>query len=67
MTSAQLRRSREPREGSSHDRRRILDTSQHSVTVPSPRELRLGTLDAIVTDVVAHLGVPKSAVRKWLF
>lgn len=46
---------------------RTTDASRHSVTVPAHRELRLGTLDAIVTDVAAHLGVPKNAVREQLF
>ena len=46
---------------------RITDVGRHSVTVPAHRDLRLGTLDAIVTDVTAHLGVPKSAVRDKLF
>ena len=46
---------------------RTIDADRHSVTVPAHRELRLGTLDAIVTDVAGHLGVPKSAVREQLF
>ena len=46
---------------------RITDASQHSVTVPSHREPRLGTLDAIVTDVAVHLAVSESSVRKQLF
>lgn len=46
---------------------RIIDSGQHSVTVPAHRELRVGTLDAIVTDVADHLGIPKTAVRKRLF
>ena len=46
---------------------RTTDAGRHSVTVPAHRELRLGILDAIVTDVAAHLGVPKNAVREQLF
>ena len=46
---------------------RITEAGRHSVTVPTHRQLRLGTLDAIVTDVASHLGVAKSAVRKRLF
>ena len=46
---------------------RITDAGRHSVTVPARRELRLGTLDAIVSDVAGHLGIPKSAVREQLF
>ena len=46
---------------------RSTDSDRHSVTVPVHRELRLGTLDAIVTDVAGHLGIPKSTVREQLF
>ena len=46
---------------------RTAGTDRHSVTVPSHRKLRLGTLDGIVTDVAAHLGVPKGAVCQQLF
>ena len=46
---------------------RITDAGRHSVTVPMHREMRLGTLDAMVRDVAAHLGVPKSTVREKLF
>lgn len=46
---------------------RITDAGRHSVTVPAHRELRLGTLDSIVTDVAGHLGIPKSTVREQLF
>ena len=46
---------------------RTTDTDQHSVTVPMHRELRLGTLDAIMADVAGHLGIPKSTVRDQLF
>ena len=34
---------------------------QHQVTVPRHRDVRIGTLDAIVTDVAAFLGLPKQA------
>ena len=40
---------------------------QHQVTVPRHRDVRIGTLDAIVTDVAAFLGLPKQAVRDTLF
>ena len=46
---------------------RSTEAGRHSVTVPAHRQLRIGTLDAIVTDVASHLGVPKSAVRERLF
>jgi predicted RNA binding protein YcfA (HicA-like mRNA interferase family) len=40
---------------------------QHHVTVPRHRDVRIGTLDAIVADVAAFLGLPKQAVRDTLF
>ena len=40
---------------------------QHQVTVLRHREVRIGTLDAIVADVAAFLGLPKQAVRDILF
>ena len=40
---------------------------QHQVTVPRHREVRVGTLDAIIVDVAALLGLPKQAVRETLF
>ena len=46
---------------------RTTDTDRHSVTVPVHRDLRIGTLDAIMTDVAGHLGIPKSTVREQLF
>ncbi len=52
-------------EGSHMTATRITDADRHSV--PVHRELRLGTLDAIVTDVAGHLGIPKRAVREQLF
>lgn len=41
--------------------------SRHSVTVPAHRDVRIGTLDTIVTDVAAFLGKPKNEVRDTLF
>ena len=40
---------------------------QHQVTVPRHRGVRVGTLDAIIVDVAAFLGLPKQAVRETLF
>ena len=39
----------------------------HQVTVPRHRDVRIGTLDAIIVDVAAFLGQPKQAVRDILF
>ena len=40
---------------------------QHSVTVPRHREVRVGTLDAIVTDVAEFLDLSRQEVRETLF
>ena len=40
---------------------------QHQVTVPRHRDVRIGTLDAIIADVAAFLGLPKQVVRDTLF
>ena len=43
------------------------EAQQHQVTVPRHRDVRIGTLDAIIADVAAFLGLPKQAVRDTLF
>ena len=42
-------------------------SDRHQVTVPRHRDVRVGTLDAIIADVAAFLGLPKQAVRDTLF
>ena len=43
------------------------DAKRHSVTVPRHRDLHIGTLDGIVSDVAEFLDRPKSEVRETLF
>lgn len=40
---------------------------QHSVTVPRHRDLHIGTLDGIVSDIADFLDRPKGEVRETLF
>ena len=40
---------------------------QHHVTVPLHRDVRIGTLDEIIADMAAFLGLAKQAVRDTLF
>ena len=40
---------------------------EHQLTVPRHRDVRIGTLDAIIADVAAFLGLSKQAVRDTLF
>ena len=39
---------------------------EHQVTVPRHRDVRIGTLDAIIADVAAFLCLPKQVVRDTL-
>ncbi len=48
-------------------RRETSSDPSHSVTVPQHRNLKVGTLDAIVSDVAMDLGLPKAEVRDTLF
>ena len=42
-------------------------SNQHNVTVPRHREVRTGTLDAIIADMAEFLGPPKHEVRETHF
>ena len=44
-----------------------MGSDSHSVTVPRQRDLRVGTLDAIIGEVARFLGLSKRAVRETLF
>lgn len=46
---------------------RVTETGKHSVTVPAHRELRIGTLNAIVNEVAEVAGLSRRAVREALF
>ena len=40
---------------------------EHGVTVPRHRQVRVGTLGAIMSDVAAHFGLTQEEVRRTLF
>ena len=42
-------------------------TSEHSVTIPRHRYVRVGTLAQIVSDVAAFVSLPEEEVRRRLF
>lgn len=46
---------------------RVTEAGNHSVTVPAHRELRVGTLNAIVNEVAEVVGLSRRAVRETLF
>lgn len=51
------------RQGGSHVRlTRRSDEGEHHVTIPLHSPLRVGTLNAILGDIAAHLGVSKDEV-----
>jgi predicted RNA binding protein YcfA (HicA-like mRNA interferase family) len=41
--------------------------SQHHITIPRHKELRVGTLNAILTDVAAYLGLDGDELARDLF
>jgi len=40
---------------------------QHHVTIPAHKDLRLGTLIGILTEVAAYLKIPRSDIERELF
>jgi predicted RNA binding protein YcfA (HicA-like mRNA interferase family) len=41
--------------------------TEHHITIPQHRELRVGTLNAILNDVASHLGIDRDELRRQLF
>lgn len=51
------------RQSGSHVRlTRVSDKSEHHVTIPLHSPLRVGTLNAVLGEIAAHLGVSKAEV-----
>jgi len=40
---------------------------EHHITIPIHKELRVGTLHAILTDVAAYLGISRTGLVETLF
>ena len=55
------------RQKGSHLRLSTLRGSEHHLTVPRHRPLRVGTLAAIVKDVAEHLGEDRETIARELF
>ena len=55
------------RQTGSHIRLTTRRNGEHHITVPRHRTLKVGTLNAIVTDIAAHLDVSKKQILKDLF
>jgi predicted RNA binding protein YcfA (HicA-like mRNA interferase family) len=55
------------RQSGSHIRLTTKQNGQHHITIPQHDPLKIGTLNAILTDVAQHLGIPKQELIERLF
>jgi predicted RNA binding protein YcfA (HicA-like mRNA interferase family) len=57
----------ETRQTGSHLRLTNLEPTEHHVTVPLHNPLKVGTLNAILTDVATHLAISREELLRRLF
>lgn len=55
------------RQTGSHIRLTTLRNEEHHITIPVHHELRVGTLNAILTDIAVHLKLDRDQLTKELF
>jgi predicted RNA binding protein YcfA (HicA-like mRNA interferase family) len=55
------------RQSGSHIRLSTQQNGQHHITIPNHDPLKIGTLNAILTEVAQHLGIPKQELIERLF
>jgi predicted RNA binding protein YcfA (HicA-like mRNA interferase family) len=55
------------RQSGSHIRLTTQQNGQHHITIPNHDPLKIGTLNAILTEVAQHLGIPKQELIERLF
>ncbi len=55
------------RQTGSHIRLTTLENGEHHITVPAHPEMRIGTLNAILTDVAFHLDLDRNQLIQELF
>ena len=55
------------RQSGSHIRLTTQQNGQHHITIPNHDPLKIGTLNAILTEVAQHLGVSKQELIEGLF
>ncbi|MBW6491503.1 MAG: type II toxin-antitoxin system HicA family toxin [Lentimicrobium sp.] len=55
------------RQTGSHIRLTTQQNGQHHITIPNHDPLRIGTLNAILTEVSQHIGISKQDVVEGLF
>lgn len=54
------------RQTGSHMRLSTLLGGEHHLSIPAHKPLKIGTLNAILSDVAAHLKIPKDDILKIL-
>jgi predicted RNA binding protein YcfA (HicA-like mRNA interferase family) len=55
------------RQTGSHIRLTTQQKGEHHITIPAHKELRVGTLSGILTDIADHLGIERSQIIESLF
>jgi predicted RNA binding protein YcfA (HicA-like mRNA interferase family) len=55
------------RQTGSHMRLSTMVKGEHHITIPQQKDLRVGTLQAILTDVSDHLGMERDEFVRRLF
>ena len=55
------------RQSGSHIRLTTQQNGQHHITIPNHDPLKIGTLNAIITQVAQHLGIDKQELVDGLF
>lgn len=55
------------RQTGSHLRLSTHEKGEHHITIPQHKDLRVGTLQAILTDVADHLGMVRDELVRTLF
>jgi len=55
------------RQTGSHIRLTTTQKGEHSITIPNHNDLKIGTLNAVLTDVAVHMEREKQALMKELF
>jgi predicted RNA binding protein YcfA (HicA-like mRNA interferase family) len=55
------------RQAGSHLRLTTQRNGEHHITIPRHKDLRVGTLSAILTDIAEHLSIPRDQLIEDLF
>ena len=55
------------RQTGSHLRLSTQEKGEHHITIPNHKDLRIGTLHAILTDVADHIGLVRDELVRTLF